>query len=229
VTLDQNTESINRQLIQLPSRAERQPSDSLARTFVDVGLLFARLSTEDHQVIYGRRGTGKTHALHALVNYAYRRGHAAVFIDTVHLGSAGVIYNDPTQTLSERGTALLVDVLQAIHEGIFRYALGKIPEGLPQELLESLDAFADSIIQTRVVGSFERESATKAKSGIEDTLGGSISLSPTDLGLKIGARYTKQEAQETEIREREAGSSRPSIHFGAVTTGAAKECDLSGD
>jgi hypothetical protein len=213
-----STESINRQLIRLARRAETRPSPVLAATFVDVGLLFTRLSTDDHQVIYGRRGTGKTHALYYLTEYARRRGHAAVFIDTRNLGSAGGIYNDSTRPLSERGTVLLIDVLEALHSSILEYAFQNIPEGPRQELLESLNTLADTITQTRVVGEFEREFTSKTSDSLEDTLEGSVSISPKDIGIKIGARSAKQEARETDIRERESGISRPYIHFGAVST-----------
>ena len=35
----------------------------LVETFVDAGTLFASLASPDHQILSGRRGTGKTHAL----------------------------------------------------------------------------------------------------------------------------------------------------------------------
>jgi Cdc6-like AAA superfamily ATPase len=54
---------INNALMRLSKRAETQDKKRLVDTFVDNGPLFTLLSREDHQVIYGRRGTGKTHAL----------------------------------------------------------------------------------------------------------------------------------------------------------------------
>jgi hypothetical protein len=49
--------------IQFDRRAEKLSQDILARTFVDAEPLFIQLSSRNHQVLYGRRGTGKTHAL----------------------------------------------------------------------------------------------------------------------------------------------------------------------
>lgn len=54
---------VNVALGRLLRRAEDEEPERLAETFVDVGTLFARLSTRDSQIIFGRRGTGKTHAL----------------------------------------------------------------------------------------------------------------------------------------------------------------------
>lgn len=50
-------------LLLLPKRAETSERSALVETFVDSGSLLTLLSSKDHQIIYGRRGTGKTHAL----------------------------------------------------------------------------------------------------------------------------------------------------------------------
>lgn len=51
--------SINNAILQLRKRAEKYPEDQLIKTFVDVGSLFTLLTNPDHQILYGRRGTGK--------------------------------------------------------------------------------------------------------------------------------------------------------------------------
>ena len=56
---------INRVLNQIPKRAEQRQTDQLRDTFVDSGVS-AVLQVVDHQALYGRRGTGKTHALRYL-------------------------------------------------------------------------------------------------------------------------------------------------------------------
>lgn len=56
--------TINSALMKLLRRAEgATSSELLVETFVDAGPLFTLLSSPDHQIAYGRRGTGKTHAL----------------------------------------------------------------------------------------------------------------------------------------------------------------------
>lgn len=57
---------LNKALVQLTKRAERHSDELLKRTFVAVGPVFHILSTVDHQLIFGRRGTGKTHLLSVL-------------------------------------------------------------------------------------------------------------------------------------------------------------------
>ena len=54
---------LNGMFSRIRKRSERVSDDQLANTFVNAGLLMEAMSNEDHQIIYGRRGTGKTHAL----------------------------------------------------------------------------------------------------------------------------------------------------------------------
>ena len=60
--------TINQSIFKLVKRAEKYEKEHLVKTFVDVGPLFTLLRNPDHQIIYGRRGTGKTHALSFLEN-----------------------------------------------------------------------------------------------------------------------------------------------------------------
>lgn len=66
---------INNSFMRLPKRAEMSDRAKLVATFVDVGPLFTLLSSRDHQLIYGRRGTGKTHAMSYLAETVTRQGN----------------------------------------------------------------------------------------------------------------------------------------------------------
>jgi Cdc6-like AAA superfamily ATPase len=72
---------INRAFIGISRRAESVDRKTLVKTFVDIGPLFTVLSSRDHQIVYGRRGTGKTHALVYLVERESAKKSAAVYID----------------------------------------------------------------------------------------------------------------------------------------------------
>jgi hypothetical protein len=52
-------EKINIAPLRLTKRAEMSEPKVLVDTFVDTGMLQALLTSRDHQVIYGRRGTGR--------------------------------------------------------------------------------------------------------------------------------------------------------------------------
>ena len=72
---------INSAFLGVQRRAEAVDRQTLVQTFVDIGSLFAVLSSRDHQIVYGRRGTGKTHALLYLAEQAKTKDAIPVYID----------------------------------------------------------------------------------------------------------------------------------------------------
>src|SRR4051812_33109293 len=64
---------LNTAILNIQRRAEAAEADRIDRTFVDVGF-FPMLATTDHQIVYGRRGIGKTHALQYLAESVRERG-----------------------------------------------------------------------------------------------------------------------------------------------------------
>jgi Cdc6-like AAA superfamily ATPase len=76
-----------RAVSQILQRSERQEEVSkLIETFVDVGVL-PQLENRNNQILYGRRGTGKTHVLRVLGTRLAAAGHAVLYIDARVLGS----------------------------------------------------------------------------------------------------------------------------------------------
>src|ERR1700716_4092226 len=84
----------NQALLAIPRRAESVDRHTLARTFVVAGSLSAMLHSADHQVLYGRRGTGKTHALLYFADLVEHTGDVDVYLDLRTIGSAGGLYAD---------------------------------------------------------------------------------------------------------------------------------------
>ena len=72
---------LNNALLRLSKRAESADRSKLVETFVDTGALSTLLEGHDHQIIYGRRGTGKTHALLYLADRVHQKGDLAAYID----------------------------------------------------------------------------------------------------------------------------------------------------
>jgi hypothetical protein len=100
--------SIHDCLLGIEKRAERADDNKLAATFVDAAPLLASVSTTDHQVIFGRRGTGKTHILKYLNDAARTSGDISLYLDLRSIGSNGSIYNDREKTHAQRATPLLL-------------------------------------------------------------------------------------------------------------------------
>ncbi|MGH3899175.1 MAG: hypothetical protein ACRDTA_13230 [Pseudonocardiaceae bacterium] len=78
--------------MQISRRAESTDRSSLAVTFVAAESFSVMLHSTDHQILYGRRGTGKTHALLYLSDLIEHTGDVAVYLDlrTIVLGRRSI-------------------------------------------------------------------------------------------------------------------------------------------
>jgi hypothetical protein len=204
------TRPINEALMQLQRRAESSDRDFLRESFVDVPPLFRLLSSRNHQVLFGRRGTGKTHALRYLAEQVRTEGDVAVEVDLRTAGAVGA-YSSAGMPLDRRGTGLLADVLATIQNDLVDAALatGDIE-------LRPFDQLAEAASSVEVVGSVEAESASETTAARESSRGLrlGVSLTGVDLGGDLGRTDTTSERIETRLRE--LGVPQLHINFGAV-------------
>jgi Cdc6-like AAA superfamily ATPase len=68
-------------MMRFKDRAERIEPSQIIETFVDVGPLLNILESENNQLVYGRRGVGKTHALLYLGDRRTAAGDFVVYVD----------------------------------------------------------------------------------------------------------------------------------------------------
>ncbi|GLZ35504.1 hypothetical protein Lesp02_76910 [Lentzea sp. NBRC 105346] len=198
---------LNQALMRIPRRAESTDRYTLASTYVAAGSFAAMLHSADHQILYGRRGTGKTHALHFLSDLVERTGDVAVYLDLRTIGSAGGMYGDVAVSASTRGTHLLVDTLEAVHEELLT-AASERDIGDETKLLEALDTLAEAATVVEVVGQVEQETR----------VGGSAS---TEHGIELSHRpkagLSSRETFSAESRTRRTGVERHHIVFGPLS------------
>ena len=206
---------INRAVLKLGLRAERSSREQLIETFVDIDPLLMLLKTEDHQILYGRRGTGKTHALEYLASSVSDDNQIAVSIDMRTIGSNGGIYNDQNVPLPQRATRLLVDTLQAIHEQVLNSVVELDEEYDLSKLGPLLDGFIDSASQVSVVGtvSSEESSELQSKDATKFGLTADGKASPS-LSMSFGVENSGEVKQAS--KRSVSGSEQYRIHFGTL-------------
>ncbi len=103
---------------------------------------------------------GLSAALLYLSDLIERTGDVAVYLDLRTIGSAGGMYADSNLSPAVRGTHLLVDTLEAIHEELLAVALER-EIGDQNGLLLALDVLAEAATAVQVVGEVERETTVK--------------------------------------------------------------------
>jgi len=213
---EQTNAVLNRAFMGLARRAERVDRGRLVDTFVDVGPLFTLLSSVDHQVIFGRRGTGKTHVLNYLSASRAEEGDVVVYVDLSNIGSTGGIYSDQNIPITERATRLLVDTLLAVHDTLFAYFVDKAEELDLSRTGPLLDRFADSITQVRVVGEVETQEG-KAETHAQESSTGArakIALKSIEIGAESFSKDTSTNTASTSVGRK--GREQHTVHFGAT-------------
>lgn len=213
---DEALMAIHRTLIGFNKRAERSSDAMLVATFVDSAPLFDLLSTPNNQAIYGRRGTGKTHALKFLAEKVESRGEHPIYLDLRSVGSNGSIYSDASRPLTERASTLLLDVFGGLYDELFRLALDRI-EGHPNPELVTrrLDALQGALSTVEIRGPTAVEvtnaSSDKSTSGWTATLAIAPELSPSIKG-ELGAET--QQARTSKVTQ--TGSEVVQLTFGNI-------------
>jgi hypothetical protein len=211
----EDNQQIARTFVQLTKRAESADPVTLVQTFVDIGTLLPSISTRDNQVLFGRRGTGKTHALVYTLETAKTGGALAVYVDLRTAGSSASIYADTKIPLTERATRLLVDVLGFVHGELTGsiIANNNLDLGILGPLL---DALAESITQIRVEGDISVESEAATTESAEDSFGAAFRLSKApSLDLTSASKTSSAESERLKVTKSGAVSRR--INFGSLS------------
>ena len=159
-----NIVTLQRAFINFSLRAEKYSDEMVVDTFVDSAPMMDLLSNTNSQVVYGRRGTGKTHALKFVADLVAKRGETPVYMDLRSIGSNTSIYNDYSRSLSERSTQLINDVLQSILAALYPLAVAAL-DTAPHagEVAIRLDDFQGAISSVKIKGPVENETTTSSE------------------------------------------------------------------
>ena len=193
--------SIHKALISFNKRAERSSDGTLVATFVDSEPLFDLLSTPNNQVIYGRRGTGKTHALKYLAEQIESDRESSIYIDLRSVGSNGSIYSDHDRTLPERASTLLLDVLGGLYDELFNLALASIDSHPhPDEVTRRLDALQTALSTIEIRGQTSTEVSDASSQKATGGWGANLNAAPTSsLSINAKAEVEAQQARTEKI------------------------------
>lgn len=127
-------------------RSERQTDiGKLVSTYVDVGLL-PQLHNRNHQIFYGRRGTGKTHVLKVLeTEFQKNKSLTVVYVDCRTLGST-TQFCDASLPMGRRCLALFRDFLLAIHHSLLEHIV-EVPNDNATQAFEAADQLSTLITE----------------------------------------------------------------------------------
>ncbi|WIX01582.1 hypothetical protein QK899_13750 [Pseudomonas sp. AR5] len=177
-------------------RSERQTdSEKLINTYVDVGLL-PQLNNHNHQIFYGRRGTGKTHVMKVLESsFRAERNTAVLYVDCRTLGSTSQ-FTDRDIPIGRRCIALFRDYLLLISGALLEYIVEN-PSDAAEEALRALDEF-NCIVTDPVVRKFAQSVSEGGR--LKTEKGGQLSLhvDAASEGVSAGGNFEIGAGSESE-------------------------------
>jgi hypothetical protein len=207
---------VNRSLNKIPKRAEQRQAEQLRETFVDSGVS-AALEAIDHQVLYGRRGTGKTHALRYLQSHVASGGDVALYADLRTIGSPEGLFAGAAAPTIERAARLLVDLLGQVHESLLAAVLDDDDLITDAAFVGRLDALAEAITTVRVSGEVEvsREGEQRDRASDSNHAELSVSSQPA-VTVQLGGSSTNVRESREKLSETRRGTERASLNFAAI-------------
>ena len=177
-------------------RSERQSDiGKLVGTYVDVGLL-PQLRNTNHQIFYGRRGTGKTHVMKVLESSLAQDPHVTVvYIDCRTLGST-TQFSDTSLPINRRCLALFRDFLLLVHQSLLEHIIEHPSEGA-EKAFEAADFLATIVTEPLSTLKAQRV-ATEVNLSHEQnrTLGIKASVSGTTPSFSANASATTQQGED---------------------------------
>jgi hypothetical protein len=205
---------INLAFLGISRRAESVDRETLVKTFVDIGPLFAVLSTFDHQIVYGRRGTGKTHALLYVSEQNKKRKNVSVYIDLRYIGSSGGVYGSQDIPIAQRATRLLLDVLGSLHEALLTNAIEENWD--LSKVGPVLDKFANAATELEVVGETTKETTDSSAKEISKSTELKLAAQKDPTATLTFANAAK-DTTASQLHIIEKGTPRYRVHFGSVS------------
>lgn len=208
-------------LQEIQKRAERVQDDAdVISTYVGVPGLVNALGAGDNGIVYGRRGTGKTHALRYLAEREREKGNLVVYIDIAQdLGSTEGLYGDSALPIGERATRLLVDVLGLLHDALMAEAFEG--RGDLSAVEGALEHWSQVVVAEKVEQKRERSREDASSRGAD--LGGRASTGGAEVSATVRGGAATRIGEASSLRE--TGMLRYRVHFGAVADYMRKAVD----
>lgn len=194
---DKKVKAAIRQII---VRAEREIQKTVIDSYYDCNII-EHLKNKNHQIIQGRRGTGKTHILRVLQNELENEHTHCFFFDCYETGSAGEI-SDEKLPVNHRAIRLMRDFLMALYSDLnyyFRDMLCTHPESNEIELLLT-HLYMESYFNVDIPHTYEHTQNCNTKMEQNDEENEEISFFDPTFSLKRATHKKRENGVGSEYK-----------------------------
>ena len=204
-------------------RSERHVDiDKLVETFVDIGI-FPQLINRNNQILYGRRGTGKTHVMKVLQTEILKQENVvANYLDCRTLGSTSQ-FSDASLPIQKRCLALFRDILTPVYNSLLEFIVEN-PNNDSEKALNALDELLDTI--TKPIKTFKQDSEIKTfEHGEGNSKSGGINFASTSPGISL--EYTSSESSSEATKQSFRVSEEDKIIFPSLHNSLSQTINLA--
>ena len=194
-------------------RAERQTDlRRLIESYVDSGIV-PQLINENHQIVFGRRGTGKTHVFQVLRSVFEKNRFCVAYIDCRTLGSSSQ-FTDRDLPIGRRCLALFRDFLSPLYNELIEHII-EFQTGNPETALEYADEFLKASTQPTTIFETKEIELTKTHES-EDRASVKAEAKAFEMSLGIGAEGSAIQKTGTGKSQKVAVTTEDKVIFPAI-------------
>lgn len=212
----------------LPQRAERLDGVVLRDTFNDIGGLGDTIVSHDNKIFYGRRGSGKTHALRfqkELISIS--ENNLAIFIDLRRIGSNDSLYNSREVELSTKIRNFSYELFSEIYSNIVRELEQRTIPPYLADAGEGLGRLSEEINSLKKGNYIEVENETNQASESTNSKDFKVNLAPSGSGASFGSGQANKNNIQSSERTKYQKLTAPRLNYGAISRSFEELLDLT--
>ena len=220
--------AINSSLSRLARRFEDNPGIREASDlYVDVANIAAIAAGTNSQVIFGRRGTGKTHTLLHLASKFQAAGNLPIYIDLRAIGSETSLYSDGQIDLAQRGTRLFLDIAGKLHSELLTALYNdtrRTEVFRDYDVPALLDALASAATEVSLSGPVSKTSTRRTESKQSDNASLNLRRDPA---LTLAAESAQTDESGYSVTR--SGAENYTVKFGRLSTALSDIAEAWGE
>lgn len=201
-------------LQRISKRAEDLTPEEQAKSFVSVRNNEGTLTNRDNRIMFGRRGTGKTHIFSYVAQNIRSRGDIAVTLDLRVIGSNNSIYADETKPSHMRATHLIRDLLDAIYQKLLEEYTKPGSELATKDLHKQIIGISECIKTVRVVETFEAKQTDNETAEAKASVATDVKVSPVNSELTFKANASAAVSARSAKEGIDRGSVQLTVNMG---------------
>lgn len=208
-------------LQQISKRAEDLTPEEQAKSFVAIRRIDGALKSRDSRIIFGRRGTGKTHILSFVASNVSEKGDLPISIDLRTLGSNNSIYSDRNLDTATRATRLIRDLISHLYEKLYEDFTDPKNKFGGHDLEPAMEKLANCVRTILVSETRQVRSKVGSSNALDTELKSKLQASTTSVKATLDGKVGTSTGEQNEEEVTHDGTPILSVNMGEAASALA--------